>query len=293
MKVLIVEDDAALQNYLKDTMEMEGYETRIAGNGSLGFQIYKKFKPDLVISDIQMPEMNGLELLETIRREQTDSIVIIITAYGSEEYAMQALRLGANNYLKKPVRHTDLLPLLRKYRSIIENRTIGREIIGMIIRRELTMKFDNRIDLIPKIVNHLVLETGDIFVEQEHLGISLGLFELLINAVEHGNLEITYEEKKAALESGTLLSLYTKRQSAPALEERKVTVDFRLDHSGCEWMISDEGKGFDWKSVQNPVDQANLLQLHGRGIFITRFQFDELEYSGKGNVVRAKKLVRQ
>ncbi|MBN1550362.1 response regulator, partial [bacterium] len=184
MKILVVEDDPTLRESLKDIIELEGYQTLIAENGLRGLQFYKEFKPDLVISDIQMPKMDGLKMLEEIRKENTEAIVIIVTAHGSEEYAMRALRLGANNYLKKPFTTEELVFLLRKYDALVENRTIGHEILGMIVRKELTMVFDNRIDLIPKIVDHLVQETANLFGEQERLSVRVGLFELLVNAVE-------------------------------------------------------------------------------------------------------------
>lgn len=135
MKVLIVEDDPASRKYLLDTVVTEGHDTRASENGEIGLKVYNEFKPDLVLSDIQMPVMDGLKLLEAIREQSNDVIVVIITAFGTEEYAMKALRLGATNYMPKPVRHGELLPLLRKYNSVIENRTVETEILGMIVQR--------------------------------------------------------------------------------------------------------------------------------------------------------------
>ena len=291
MKILIVEDDRASQTYLNDTIEAEGHEVNTAENGQAGLIVFDQFKPDLILSDIRMPVMDGLEMLEEIRHQHKDTIIVMITAYGSEEFAIKSLRLGANNYLKKPVRHSDLLPLIRKYNEIIENRTTGHEIHGMVVRKEFTMTFDNNLERLPKIVDHLVLETRDLFEEDERMGIHLGLTELLMNAVEHGNLGITYDDKSHAMESETLYDLYEERQSDPVLAKRKVTVEFAQNATRCEWMISDEGKGFDWQSLKNPLENVNVLETHGRGIFITRFQFDELEHIGKGNVVRIKKVI--
>ena len=62
-----------------------------------------------------------------------------------------------------------------------------------------------------------------------------------------------------------------------------------MDQHGCEWVIIDEGDGFDWKSLPNPLNPENLAQPSGRGIFLARMQFDEVEFLGKGNRVRARK----
>lgn len=150
MKVLIVEDDPSSQDYLKAGIESEGHKTWTADNGKIGFKLYEKVRPDLVLSDIKMPVMDGFELLKVICNQNEATIVVLITAFGCEEYAVQALRAGANNYLNKPVRHTELLNLLQKYNSIIENRTIAKDILGKIIRRSFTMKFDNHIHLVPQ-----------------------------------------------------------------------------------------------------------------------------------------------
>ncbi len=293
MKVLVVEDDAALLVYVKDTLEAEGHETRTAENGRQGFKLYHEFKPDMVISDIQMPEISGLELLKAIRRTQNETIMILMTAYGSEEYAMQALRLGADNYLKKPVRHSDLLPLLRKYDTLIKNRTMRQQVLGMIMRKEFTMQFGTSIERLPRIVDHLVLETGNIFSERERLSIRLGLFELLANAVEHGNLGITRAEKREALQAGALTQLYTERLTVLELAARKITVKCILEPQTCEWVISDEGKGFDWQAMSRSQQKTfDSLAEHGRGILVAQYQFDECQYVGAGNSVRVRKLAR-
>lgn len=289
MKVLIVEDDDASRNYLKDTLEAEGHQTMVAENGEIGLEIFKKHLPDMVISDIQMPVVDGLELLNAIRLQNSSSIVIMATAFGSEDYAMQALRLGANNYMKKPIRHEELLPLLRKYSSVIEARTVEYEIMGSIIEKNVSMKLDNRFEFIPQIVDYLVRETGNTIPENKRFGVRLGLLELLINAIEHGNLEIGYDEKSAALKSNSLESLYEQRQAVPVFAERRVIVVFTMHENLCEWLITDEGKGFDWKTLQDSFEESKLLEEHGRGLFITQFYFDELIFNDAGNAVRAIK----
>ncbi|MDM8515454.1 response regulator [Desulfobacterales bacterium HSG16] len=293
MNVLIVEDDPASREYLKDTMEMEGHDALTAENGQIGLELYAKFKPDVVLTDIEMPVMDGFGLLKAVRKRNEDSVIIMITAHGSEEYAVQALRLGANNYINKPVRHHELLPLLRKYESIVQNRTTGGTLPGVTVHREYKMKFDTRFDLIPQVADYIVSETGDMFKKSKLLDLRLALYELLINSVEYGNLEITDKEKREALKAGTLAKIHEKRMTMPDFGQRKITVDFKLDSSGCEWIISDEGKGFDWKPyVEGPNEEEGLLSFlsHGRGIFINILEFNEVEFIGAGNVVRVKKF---
>jgi len=115
IKVLCVEDDPDSRQYLVDTVTAAGHEAMAAGNGLAGFECFAAFRPDLVLCDIRMPGMNGLELLAAMRKQSAGVAVVMLTAFGCEEYAIKALREGANDYLKKPIRHADLLPLLEKY----------------------------------------------------------------------------------------------------------------------------------------------------------------------------------
>lgn len=110
-----MEDDPALRSYLVDTIEAAGYEVCGAENGRAGLQRYEEFCPNLVLCDVRMPGMDGLEFLTTLRQRGENVFVVMMTAYGCEEYAVRSLRAGANDYLNKPVRHSELLPLLKKY----------------------------------------------------------------------------------------------------------------------------------------------------------------------------------
>jgi YesN/AraC family two-component response regulator len=293
MKVLLVEDDIPSSRFMVDLITVLGHEVKAAGDGIQGLAAWKEFHPDLIISDIRMPNMDGLEFLAKIREADDDVVVVMVTAYGCEEYTMKALRLRANDYIKKPVRQTDLQTLFKKYAGIVEARAVQREILGLVVTRHFRMQFPNRIDLVHKVADYLIQETGSYVPKKERLGLHLALTELLTNAIEHGNLGITYEEKASALDNGfdRLESLYQDRLQDPVRSKRKVTVDFTLREGFLEWRIEDEGQGFDWKAVPDALAEENLLSMHGRGILLSRIQFDEFEFLGPGNAVRGKKLL--
>jgi CheY-like chemotaxis protein len=291
MKVLIVEDDPPTRKMMELTVQGAGHETRGAPDGAQGLKCFKEFRPEVILSDINMPVMDGLEMLEKIRRIDANSLFIIISTLDAPTYTLQALRLKANDYLVKPVLGKDLLALLDKYSSILTNRTKDREILGMIYHRALGMKITNRLDLVGKIVDRLMLETEQVIPPADRLGIHLGLVEMLTNAIEHGNLEITYQEKSQALEGPASQwdELVKQRCLAPACADRLVDLAFHLTKDRCEWLITDQGPGFDWQNIPDPHDPANLLAPHGRGILLTTLQFSEVTFIGAGNQVRLVK----
>ena len=291
MKILIVEDDHASRLFLESLLESNNYDFRSAENGIEGLNVFEEYNPDIVLSDIKMPIMDGLELLEAIRDKNSDTIVVIVTAFGSENYAIQALHLGANNYLKKPVSSQELLRLLKKYKAIISGKYSPESLPGKLINRTFSIEFKSEYTKIPKIVDKIMIESAIDINDSEKVNIELGLVELITNAVEHGNLGISYIEKQLALDEGKLSELFDDRVHNKKFKNRKVKVDFFTDEEKYQWTITDDGKGFNWKSIPDPTDQEHILELNGRGIFISNFLFDKIEYFGNGNVVTATKYI--
>ena len=292
MKVLIVEDDKASRFFLESLLESNDYNFKSAANGIEGLNIFEEYKPDVVLTDIQMPIMDGLELLEAIRDSKSDTIVIMVTAFGTENYAIQALHLGANNYLKKPVSSQELLRLLKKYKAILSSKYSPDTLPGRLINRKFSIDFNTEYNKIPKIVDKVIIESNLDIDDNEKINIELGLVELITNAIEHGNLNISYEEKQKALDEGILGDLYNKRMEDPVYQNRTITIDFHADLEKYQWTITDEGNGFDWNTLPNPTDEDHILELNGRGVFISRFLFDKIEYVGKGNIVIATKFIK-
>jgi len=291
VKVLIVEDDYPSREYLINLITLEGYDLRAAENGKEGLEIYKEYDPDVIISDIQMPYMDGLELLSTIREDKSDTIFIVTTAFGSEDYAIEALRRGANNYLKKPIRKNSLVSLLEKYKSLVESHKLAEKAQGKILKKDISLEFETNIRHIPAIISQLISEMGIKLDDSEITNIELGLDELITNSLEHGNLSISFEEKVEASNNNTMLELYAEKMKDEKLAKRKLRVHYKLRPKYCEWLIEDEGDGFDWRLIPDPTQSSQLMELNGRGIFITQFLFDEMEYMGKGNMVRVRKNI--
>jgi CheY-like chemotaxis protein len=286
VKVLIVEDDKVSCKKMQTIVTHQGHQTKVAKDGVQGIELYNKFKPDLIFTDIQMPKMSGLEFLSTIRQTDNDVIVIVNTAFGSEKHAMEAFHLNANNYISKPIHFSEVLHHLKKYEAIIQERTLNREIEAMFIKRSYTLQVPNKIEQIPRVVDHLLTIGGDAIHPEEQLGVRLGLVELIVNAVEHGNMGITYDEKNMAINRNRLNILYQERLAIPEIAARRVKINFELNERGCEWVITDEGTGFDWEAIPDPTKGKSLRALIGRGIFLSRFYFDELEFIGTGNIIR-------
>ncbi|HNW35211.1 MAG TPA: response regulator [Candidatus Ozemobacteraceae bacterium] len=292
MRVLIADDEPMLRDIMRELVAMRGHEVLLAVDGKEAFEIFQKEKPDLVISDIVMPRMDGLKFLSEIRQLDQDTLVVMTTGLGKEEFTLEALRLRANDFIKKPIEPSVLFPLLDKYAGIVESRTRLTETLSFCTRRSSTMKIGNRMELIPMIAQRLIIETCEMIPHDQRLGLKIALVELLANAIEHGNLNITCQEKQAAMEESLdgIDKLREERLRKEEFAQRNVTIEFTMDQESCEWIITDEGLGFDFNTLPNPLDPENLTQPNGRGIFLARLNFEQLEFIGKGNTVRVRKV---
>ncbi len=135
-KILIVDDEEVIRDTLSTILTEEGYQTATAGDGAEALQKVSDEHFDLVITDLKMPRMGGMELLEKIKERDANTSVIIITAYGTMESAIQALRLGAYDYIVKPLDFDDVLIRIER---LMEMRSLRAE--NEFLRQEVQEKF--------------------------------------------------------------------------------------------------------------------------------------------------------
>ncbi len=296
IKVLIAEDDQASRAYIQDAVESLGFLCEVTEEGEEAVEVFRKTKPHVVLLDIQMPKKNGLEALYEIRQANPNVIAIMMTAYGSEESAVEAFRIGANDYLNKPVRTKDLRSLLKKYESAINAQRQIQKVYSFIESRELKLKIPTDYELMLPISNFLAEEVASALGKNYDMGVRLGFYELLLNAFEHGSLGIGFHKKREYIESDNLRfqELIAERLEDKTLCDRTILVEFRSTPVEVEVTITDEGEGFNYSSIEGELNNSDLFRGSGRGIIISRCQFDSVEYTGRGNSVRIiKKAVSE
>jgi two-component system, sensor histidine kinase LadS len=125
--------------------------------------------------------------------------------------------------------------------------------------------------------------------------IRIAIREILINAIEHGNLGISFDEKTRALDDDAYIELVHRLQKDPRLSDRKVTIDYTLDDEKVVYRISDEGEGFDHPEIfsRDPMNENKKMLAHGRGLFIVRNEFDSIQFNEKGNAVTLIKYFKR
>jgi len=155
-KILIIDDDPQIRMLLKDRLEANGYQIYQAENGIIGLEIAKKKNPDLILLDLNMPKMDGFEVLARLNKEFPEITVVILTAHGTVERAVEAMKLGAYDFLPKPSKPDHILMVVKKAlerKSLKdENRYLRNEVENqyqMVVGESLEMK--NVMDTVHKI----------------------------------------------------------------------------------------------------------------------------------------------
>jgi two-component system response regulator AtoC len=131
-RVLVVDDEENLRLVLRTLLKRQGYEVETAESGEQALALVDKFGPDVILTDVRMPKMGGLDLLATLQAKGNDATVIVMSAYGNVDLALDAIKAGAYDYVQKPFKHEEIVLTLRKAeeRESLrrENRALREEI---------------------------------------------------------------------------------------------------------------------------------------------------------------------
>ena len=290
MNVLIVDDQKPVREFFTDVLQENGFGTLTAKDGREAIELYRIHRPAFTLTDISMPGMNGLDLLRQIKECNPEAVVMLMTGAGNEAFAVEALRGGAVNYFNKPVDVNELINTLNRYASLAAGYDYELYTREFLREERLNLVLNNDLHRLNHAVQMIVNHCRAVFPTGELYTLRFGLYEMLVNAIEHGNLGITYEEKSQALEDNALGALMEERVKDAARAGRRVGVVCEISPRGFQCTIEDQGDGFDHSLYSSAPDPAALFEkmggsLHGRGIILTLLQFDRVAFSAKGNQV--------
>lgn len=285
-KLLVVDDEPINLDIIADCLS-DQHEMCFAQDGQEAWELLES-EPNLfdgVILDRMMPRMDGIDVLRRIKADTRfrDLPVIMQSAADSSDQVAEGLAAGAWYYLAKPYSAKALKSIVAAALDDRRNRRelgrIGSEMVYVMgLVRDATFQFRTLAD-----VSTLASVLAQLCPNAE--AVSMGLSELMLNAVEHGNLGIDYSEKGRLIEAGVWQHEIERRLSAPAQHKRFASVEFTREPQELRFTIRDHGQGFDWHKYLD-LDPARAFDSHGRGIAMARhLAFTSLAYQGNGNQV--------
>ncbi len=285
--VLIVDDTAVDRRLAGGLLESAGdVEVQYAENGQQALDQINQSPPDLVVTDLQMPDLDGLQLVMKINESYPDLPVILMTAHGSESIAAQALANGASSFVPKTDLAECLVETVGHVLALTQNDNSYKKLL------ECATKTDFEFDLIsdPDIIEPLVEMVQQVAVGQGTFGggtqvqIGVALENALTNAMFRGNLELARENFPVA--SRTIIS---QRMSESPYKDRRVYVRALITPDAVEFTIRDQGPGFDTSTVPEATDPESYRDGMGRGLVLIKAFMDEVEFNDSGNEIRMKK----
>ncbi|TSA17233.1 response regulator [bacterium] len=282
--VLIVDDEDALRDVLRRMLEGEGCGVLTARDGTEGLEMLQAHPESIsvVILDWVMPQMSGIELLRWMKtQDHIEHIpVIMLTALDDPERIKEGIDAGAFYYLVKPFQRTLLKSILRaavfdfhNTRHLLEKLKQYEKPIALL--EEGTFRFRT-----PEEAEQLAVMIASETPDPEH---AMVIAELLMNAIEHGNLGITYEEKGKLVEDDLWQAEVDRRLALPENANKNVVVRMKKADRNLQIEIEDQGTGFDFEQYLR-FDESRLFDNHGRGIAIAMASLN-VQFLGTGNKV--------
>lgn len=284
-KILVVDDSAVDRQIAGGFVDECGSTAIYAENGAEALERIERERPDVVLTDLLMPEMDGLKLVEHIRADYPDVPVVLMTGHGSEDTAVAALKAGASSYVPKRNLATELREALRAVLTAVEARDHREKVRAFLRRSEAEFVLGCEPDGTVALVSFLEGTLAQLnFCDRANLlRVSTALAEALANAIDHGNLQLDSALRETDDYDYGKLREQRARQSP--YRDRRVFVAARVTPTEAKYVVRDEGDGFDPTELPDPRNPENLLRASGRGLMLIHTFMDEVRFNDIGNEI--------
>ncbi|MEE9396861.1 MAG: response regulator, partial [Methylococcales bacterium] len=257
--ILIVDDEPHNLEIISEYLDEGDYRLSTAENGAIAWQMLESEPQsfDVILLDRMMPEMNGMEVLAKMKEHPilTHCPVILQTARAAKEDIMEGMQAGAYYYLTKPFEEDMLFSVVDTavrerlhYKELQDDLAESAKTLGLMNSASFSFQSLDQARSLASLVANACPEPSKVV---------MGLSELLINAVEHGNLGITYDDKTRFNERGTWGEEVEKRLQAEQNQNKFAHIEFQRSDRGIKVAVKDQGGGFDWQPyMQMSVERA-------------------------------------
>jgi CheY-like chemotaxis protein len=287
MTTVLVVDDAAADRQLAGGLlkANTGWTVLYATDGTDAMRQIELHVPDIVLTDLQMPHMNGLELVAAMKSAYPLLPVVLMTAKGSEEIAVKALEAGAASYVPKRRLALEMEEILGRVLAASREERNYFRLMHRLQRHESSFELENDLSLITSVVSFLkqVIAQMRFCDEPDRLRIGVALEEALLNSYYHGNLEVSSELRET--DHAAYYDLARQRQQEEPYRDRRIHMEARLTQREAVYVVRDEGPGFDPSQIPDATAPANLERPCGRGLLLMRTFMDHVIFNDSGNEV--------
>lgn len=288
IRVLAVDDEEFNLEILMKHLKKAGYESVGARDGEEAWEYLNQHpgEIDILLLDKMMPRMDGMEVLRRVKAhpDLKEITVIMQTASVGTQELISGISAGAYYYLTKPYAAEVLISIVNaaakdhKNKQALKKELFKKDLMfGIITSAEFELQTIDQARALAAFISNFYSEPARVIV---------GLAALLMNAIEHGNLAIGYEEKSRLVSEGAFETEVENRLASPAYASKKVRVSLNHTPEKITVHIRDDGTGFDWQSYID-FDPRRVTDPNGRGIAMANIMVPgAIEFIGKGNEVK-------
>ncbi len=285
---IVIVDDSAIDRRLVEFFLKKGIAdvTLLSvENGEKAIAAIASETPDLIITDLQMPGMNGLELVEQIKSQGCSAPVILMTGFGTQQIAIQALKAGATSYVPKSALDKHLVETVKHVLSVSHWQRNQSQVPTTLDVLESHFTLENDPSLISPLIAYLQdqLETMRHSNQLQITRIGMAIYESLTYAIFHGNLELDTELRQG--DEAIFCRLVVERRRDEPYASRRVRLSSRFSGAEARFIVSDDGSGTKPLERPNSIGTINLEGIEGRGTLLIHSFMDEVTHNLQGNEI--------
>lgn len=290
-RILVAEDSATQAVQIRCLLEEANYEVEVVSNGKeVLHRLQSGQEVDLVLTDMVMPVMDGLQLVRAIRVHYSAIPVILMTSQGTDAIAVEALEDGAAGYVPKSQASLRLADEIAQVLHVSQINRSYERLLGCLIRNAFSFRLTNDADLFdPLIALLLQMMVGMKLCDStDRIRVGLAIEHALLNALYRGNLEISAEQMLSTRElfqGSSADALVQQRLQQAPYGERTILLDVVMSSDEARISIRDEGPGFDVTKLPGRGDPDVLESKGGRGLLLIQTFMDEVTFNAVGNEI--------
>ena len=288
--ILVVDDSPMDRMVAGQSIELgTDYHIQYASDGIQALEHMEARLPLAVVTDLQMPDMDGMQLVKTVHKQFPKIPVILMTAHGSEDIAVEALLSGAADYVPKIRLKSDLPASVESVLALTVQNRPQRRLSRCLRHEQIEYELDNDAMLIPPLAEQLqhVAMDFDLIEPADAMRFSRSIVEALRNAIFHGNLELPFDQiRRADRPAEAAAQFMSERQQQAPYRARRVYIDAEFTPVEARIRIRDEGPGFDVSRLPNiKSEPSHLSEDEGRGLVLIQMFMDETLVAPPGNEI--------
>lgn len=282
MPTVLVVDDTAVDRRLAGGLleSAPNVEVCYANNGKEALLRIGTELPDLVVTDLQMPELDGLELVTAIGEKYPEVPVVLMTAHGSEVVAAQALANGAASFVPKSELAECLVETVMHILVMSETDSRYNRLVSCTTKTDFEFSLENDpslIDPLIELVQQVAISQG-LLSHNNRVQLGVALEHALLNAMIRGNLELSRDEMPVPD-----ANVIAERNQQSPYRERRVYFRSLVTPESAQFTIRDEGPGFDINTILECSDPDSFRDGTGRGLVLIQAFMDEVVFDATGN----------